>query len=104
MTGIPKSAMSQYCKGSLVPRQIRIHMLALSLDVSEAWLMGYDVPTEREKSPNADDDRLKGIMSVLGEIGALSADGSLSDRGCEVVTNMLSNNADMLKKFINDET
>lgn len=47
MTGIPKSAMSQYCKGSFVPKQERTALIAKALNVNEAWLMGYDVPMER---------------------------------------------------------
>lgn len=43
-TGIPKSAMSQYMTGSFKPKSRRTHMLAKALGVSEAWLMGYDVP------------------------------------------------------------
>lgn len=46
-TNIPKSAMSQYIKGSFEPKQDRIFLLAQALNVNEAWLMGYDVPMER---------------------------------------------------------
>lgn len=48
-TNIPKSAMSQYCNGGLVPRQDRTFLIARALDVSEAWLMGFDVPMERSE-------------------------------------------------------
>lgn len=45
---IPKSALSQYLSGS---RQIkdskRLYIIAEYLDVSEAWLMGFDVPMGR---------------------------------------------------------
>ena len=47
-TGIGKSAMSQYLHGSFEPKQQNLHALALALDVSEAWLMGYDVPRQRK--------------------------------------------------------
>lgn len=47
-TGIPTSAMSQYCKGTLVPRQKRTQVIADALSVSVAWLMGFDVPSEKE--------------------------------------------------------
>ena len=46
-TGIGKSAMSQYLSGSFEPKQQKLHILASALGVSEAWLMGYDVPRER---------------------------------------------------------
>ena len=47
LTGIPKSAMSQYIKGSFEPKQDRIYKIAKALDVNEAWLMGFDVPMAR---------------------------------------------------------
>lgn len=50
-TGIPKSAMSQYVKGSFEPKQDRVYLIAKALDISEAWLMGYDVPMQKEKNP-----------------------------------------------------
>ena len=50
ITGIPKSAMSQYVSGKFAPKQTRIYLLAKALNVNEAWLMGYDVTMEREHS------------------------------------------------------
>lgn len=54
ITKIPKSAISQYISGAFEPKQDRIYLIAQALDVSEAWLMGYDVPMDRGKkmSPN----------------------------------------------------
>ena len=48
MTGIPKSAISHYISGSFEPKQDRIYLMAQALNVSEAWLMGLDVPMERQ--------------------------------------------------------
>jgi len=48
-TKIPKSAISQYLSGAFEPKQDRLHLIANALDVSPVWLMGYDVPMEREK-------------------------------------------------------
>lgn len=49
-TKIPKSAISQYISGAFEPKQDRIYLIAKTLNVSEAWLMGYDVPMERQKN------------------------------------------------------
>ncbi|MBE6924554.1 MAG: helix-turn-helix domain-containing protein [Ruminococcaceae bacterium] len=49
-TGIPKSAISQYCSGAFKPKQQRLFSIAEVLDVDEAWLMGLDVPMERNGS------------------------------------------------------
>lgn len=46
-TGIPKSSMSMYLSGKVEPKSDRLYKLAKCLDVSEAWLLGYDVPKER---------------------------------------------------------
>lgn len=51
MTKIPKSAISQYLSGDFEPKQDRIYLIAQTLDVSETWLIGYDVPMERETPP-----------------------------------------------------
>lgn len=51
---VPKSSLSLYLSGAYEPKQERIFDMARVLNVSEAWLMGYDVPMERqsaEKSP-----------------------------------------------------
>lgn len=44
---IPRNAISQYVTGKVVPKQDKLTILGLALDVAEAWLMGYDVPMER---------------------------------------------------------
>ena len=54
ITGIPKSAMSQYVSGKFMPKQTRIYLLAKALNVNEAWLMGYDVPIERKNEETSE--------------------------------------------------
>lgn len=47
-TGIKmsKSHLSQYVNGKSQPDQHKLYLLAKTLKVSEAWLLGYDVPKE----------------------------------------------------------
>ena len=45
---IPRNALSQYVTGKVLPKQDKLTILGLALGVSEVWLMGYDVPMERE--------------------------------------------------------
>ena len=47
LTGIPKSAISQYLSNRNEPKQNNIYKMSKALNVNEAWLMGYDVPKER---------------------------------------------------------
>lgn len=48
-TDIPKSAMSQYVSGNFQPKQDRLYKIADSLNISPAWLMGYEVPMSLPK-------------------------------------------------------
>lgn len=47
-SGISKSSISRYIKGDWEGKQSAVYELAKALNVSEAWLMGYDVLMERE--------------------------------------------------------
>lgn len=52
---IPKSAISQYLSGNrTIKDSKRLYIIAEYLDVSEAWLMGFDVPMERTIQKKAD--------------------------------------------------
>lgn len=42
-----RSTLSQYVSGKSVPAQRQLYLLSKTLNVSEAWLMGYDVAIER---------------------------------------------------------
>ena len=43
-----KNTLSQYVSGKVAPGDEKLSILGLALNVSEAWLMGYEVPMERE--------------------------------------------------------
>nr|DAZ19422.1 MAG TPA: Repressor protein CI [Caudoviricetes sp.] len=47
-TGIDKALISNYLSGKYKAKQDKLHKLAIALDVSEGWLMGYDVDMDRE--------------------------------------------------------
>lgn len=46
-TGIDKSKISSYMSGRYKAKQDGVYLLAKALDVNEAWLMGCDIPMER---------------------------------------------------------
>lgn len=46
-TGLSKSGVSQYVSGKHEPKQLALYKIACALNVSEPWLMGFDVPMER---------------------------------------------------------
>lgn len=51
-TGIAKSSLSEYINGKYEAKQDGVYLLANALNVSEAWLMGLDVPMERNFDKN----------------------------------------------------
>lgn len=53
---IPKSAISQYLSGkSKNMDSTRMYTICVYLDVSEAWMMGFDVPMERTQAQKNND-------------------------------------------------
>lgn len=51
LTGIGKSSISTYLTGAYEPKQKNIYKIAKALNVSEAWLMGYDVDYTKQDTP-----------------------------------------------------
>ena len=47
-THINKSLISNYLSGAFKAKQDKLDIIARTLNVSEAWLMGYDVDMDRE--------------------------------------------------------
>ena len=45
-----RNDLSQYVNGKVEPGQEKLTVLGLALNVSEAWLMGFDVPIERQSN------------------------------------------------------
>lgn len=65
-TGISKGALSSYLSGRYVPKQNNIYLISKALNVSEAWLMGNDVPMGR----HATQKRSGIVIKVLGRVAA----------------------------------
>lgn len=61
-SGISKSSISRYIKGDWEGKQEAVYALAQALDVSEGWLMGYDVPPDRAAET---DNVYLGVGAVL---------------------------------------
>ena len=81
ITGVDKSLISNYIAGKYKAKHDNIYALALALNVSEAWLSGFDVPQERSvneshctsdegiqlysKLDNIDKAEVRGIMKQM---------------------------------------
>lgn len=60
-----KSDLSQFVNGKVEPGQWKITILSLALNVSEAWLMGLDVPMERQTPTPVAEDGLEAKAKSL---------------------------------------
>ena len=58
-----KSDISQYCAGKTEPNQKKLFVLGKALNVSEAWLMGFDVPMERVQTPGSNEHKTNVLSS-----------------------------------------
>lgn len=51
--------LSQYVTGKVEPSQKKLSVLAEALDTNEVWLMGYDIPMDKDFKGFIYDDNLK---------------------------------------------
>lgn len=61
-----KSTLSQYVNGIQSPDQNRIYLLSKTLDINEAWLMGFDVAKER--TPDDERDNPHSIVYIYNQL------------------------------------
>ena len=51
-SGLQKSSVSRYLSGQNVPRSLALGKMAAALDVSPAWLLGYDLTIDGKEKPS----------------------------------------------------
>lgn len=92
-TGFGKSSISQYLSGVNAPRQNRLYILAKVLNVSEAWLMGYDVPMDRTPDALRSTSKYSNLPSkqrnILLQYDLLNLSGQ--EKVAEYITDLLEN-------------
>lgn len=86
-TGISKSSISQYMSGYSKPKNDRIYLISKALNISETWLMGYNVPMDRDKEP--EDMFLRQLLSKHKQV--LLDYHSLDEQGRETVRYIMNN-------------
>ena len=73
-----RSDISQYVSGKVEPNQHKLVILAEALGVTETWLMGFDVPNEKNTAEQAKKD-----------IDLITKFAMLNPRDQEIVMNMI---------------
>lgn len=64
ITGLDRGSISSYLSGKYEPKQKAIYKMAQALNVSEAWLMGYDVEMHRTDMQKKNDQLAKLIVRM----------------------------------------
>ena len=95
-TDVPKGAISYYLTGKSKPKADRLYIIAKTLDVSEAWLLGYDVPMARTDDQKKNDQlaqlivRLRTDESFYNMVAALAGLSENEYRGVEQLVTALN--------------
>lgn len=63
-TKISQSTISQYLSGYAEPKKERLTLIAEALNVNPTWLMGLDVPMDRNTEPSTEDAFYKYLRSL----------------------------------------
>lgn len=66
-TGLDRGSISSYLSGKYEPKQKAIYKLSRALDVSEAWLLGYDVPMARTDDQKKNDQLVKLVAKLRAD-------------------------------------
>ena len=63
-TGLDRGSISSYLSGKYEPKQKAIYKLSKALNVSESWLLGYDVPMTRSAESKKNDQLAELIVKM----------------------------------------
>lgn len=69
-TGISKSSISHYLKGDWEAKQDTLMIIADAYNVSEAWLMGYDVNMKKEPAEKNYSELEKKLIEDFRKVSA----------------------------------
>ena len=69
-----KNDLSQYLSGKVQPKQDKLTLLGMVLNVSEGWLMGFDVSPDRATENAPAGDQSDGRVTECMELFSLLSD------------------------------
>ena len=89
-SGVNKASISNYMNGRYKAKQGNLHAIATALSVSEAWLMGMDIPLEDTAEEADQRNNSNPKLNVL-----FSRSRALSDSQLDLVNSII---AEMVKE------
>lgn len=78
-TGLDRGSISSYLSGKYEPKQKAIYKMAQALDVSEAWLLGYDVPKARTPDQKKNDQLAKLVVKLRSDVDFFNTVSALAE-------------------------
>lgn len=91
--GVPKSAISFYLAGKSKPKADRLYKIAQALNISEAWLLGYDVPMDRSEASKKTDKLAELVLKMKNDdkfFKTVESIAALSDEQLELIDKLVS--------------
>ena len=64
---ISRGTISYYMSGKSSPKADRLNLICSTLNVSEAWMLGYDVPMERTTEQKKNDNIVRFVAQMRKE-------------------------------------
>ncbi len=64
---ISRGTISYYMSGKSSPKADRLNLICSTLNVSEAWMLGYDVPMERTSEQKKNDNIVRIVAQMRKE-------------------------------------
>ena len=92
-TGVPKSAISFYLAGKSKPKADRLYKIAQALNISEAWLLGYDVPMDRSEASKKTDKLAELVLKMKNDdkfFKTVESIAALSEEQLELIDKLVS--------------
>lgn len=80
LTNISAGNITHYINGDFEPKTENIYLIAKALNVSEVWLLGYDVSIERTPYPTIKEDAKSSLYKLVD---------SLSLEECEIAARLI---------------
>ena len=91
--GVPKSAISFYLAGKSKPKAERLYKIAQALNISEAWLLGYEVPMDRSEASKKTDKLAELVLKMKNDdkfFKAVESIAALSDEQLDLIDKLVS--------------
>lgn len=92
-TGLDRGSISSYLSGKYEPKQKAIYKMAQALNVSESWLLGYDVPMARTADQKKNDQLAKLIVKMRTDSDfyeTVAALASLNEKQYQSIKDLMS--------------